>query len=226
VIELHRSGEVFLLIWNDGENRFRDESLARWNEVLDEVEGSEGAKALVTTGATKFYSNGLDLDWAMAHARDRFPEYIAAVMAIYERVLRLPCPTVAAINGHAFGAGGQLAMAHDFRVMRADRGYFCMPEVDMRAPLHPGMTAILQARLSPQTAHEMITTGRRYGGLAAREAGIAEFAEEEAKVLPKALQIAGDLAAKAHPAMARLRADLYPQVFAAFSEPMGDVLDG
>ena len=60
-IELRREGEVFVLSLDDGENRFRDDSIAAWNEALDEVEATEGPKALVTTGTGKFYSNGLDL---------------------------------------------------------------------------------------------------------------------------------------------------------------------
>lgn len=47
-------------------------------------------------------------------------------------MLTLPMPTVAAVTGHAFGGGALLAMAHDWRVMRGDRGYFCFPEVDIR----------------------------------------------------------------------------------------------
>jgi enoyl-CoA hydratase/carnithine racemase len=204
--ELRREGEVFILVFDDGENRFRDDSIAAINAALDEVEGTEGPKALVTTGTGKFYSNGLDLDWAMANVGDAFDRYIADVIAIYGRVLTFPCSTVAAVNGHAFGAGGQLMMAHDYRVMREDRGYFCMPEIDMQAPLHPGMTAILQARLSAQTAHEVIATGRRYGGADALAAGIVEHIAVEADVLPRAIEIAGPLAGKAHPVMTTLKA--------------------
>jgi enoyl-CoA hydratase/carnithine racemase len=46
-------------------------------------------------------------------------------------------PTVAAVNGHAFAAGGMMMLAHDFRVMRSDRGYFCLNEVDLGLPLAP-----------------------------------------------------------------------------------------
>jgi hypothetical protein len=45
-----------------------------------------------------------------------------------------------------------LALAHDFRVMRADRGYFCFPEADIRIPFTPGMAALIQAKLTPQAA--------------------------------------------------------------------------
>jgi Delta3-Delta2-enoyl-CoA isomerase len=218
MIDLSREGEVFVLRMQDGENRFRDDSVAAWNAALDEVEGADGPRALVTTGAGKFYSNGLDLDWALRERKDSFPDYIAAVLAVLGRVLTLPCVTVAACNGHAFGAGAQLLAAHDTRLMRVDRGYFCMPEIDMRAPLHPGMTALLAARLPGQTVHEVLATGRRYGGAEAKRAGIVEEALAEAELLPRALAIAAPLAAKAHPVMKRIKADLYPHVLAALAQ--------
>jgi enoyl-CoA hydratase/carnithine racemase len=218
-VSLRREGDVFVLAWNDGgDNRFRDEAIAGWNAALGEVEAAEGPKALVTTGAGKFYSNGLDLDWAFRERKDDFPDYVLEVLAILGRVLTLPCATVAAGNGHAFGAGALLLVAHDFRLMRADRGFFCMPEVDMKAYLHPGMTAVLAARLPAQTAHEVIATGRRFGGADARAAGIVEEALPEDALLPRAFALAGGLAAKAHPAMKRLKGDLYPHVLAALRE--------
>jgi enoyl-CoA hydratase/carnithine racemase len=218
LIDLSREGDVFVLRMDDGENRFRDGSVAPWNAALDEVERSEGPRALVTTGTGKFYSNGLDLDWAFRERKDSFPDYIGSVLAVLGRVLTLPCVTVAACNGHAFGAGAQLLAAHDYRLMRADRGFFCMPEIDLRAPLHPGMTALLAARLPGQTVHEVLATGRRYGGLDARAAGIVEQALPEAELLPRALAIAAPLAAKAHPVMKRIKADLYPHVLAAMAQ--------
>lgn len=49
---------------------------------------------------------------------------------IMERLLLAPIPTVAAINGHAFAAGAFLALACDYRIMREDRGWICISEVD------------------------------------------------------------------------------------------------
>src|SRR5262249_58963415 len=116
------------------------------------------------------------------------------------RVLILPAITVAAVNGHACGAGAQLVVAHDYKVMRSGRGYFCMPEIDMKVPLHPGMTAILQARLSKRTVHEVIATGRRYAAEDALAAQIVDHALAEEQVLPRAIEIAAGLAAQARPA--------------------------
>jgi Delta3-Delta2-enoyl-CoA isomerase len=80
-----------------------------------------------------------------------------------------------------------LALAHDQRTMRADRGYFCLPEVDIGIPFTPGMSALIAARLPVRTAHEAMTTGRRYGGEDAAAAGIADEAVTEEQVLPRAI---------------------------------------
>ena len=108
MIELDRDGSVFVLAMRGGENRFRPDVLDAINAALDEVEASAAPRALVTTGDGKFYSNGLDLDW-LASAPDRATEYLAAVYRLLGRMLGFPALTVAAVNGHAFGAGALLA---------------------------------------------------------------------------------------------------------------------
>jgi enoyl-CoA hydratase/carnithine racemase len=221
MLDLSREGEVFVLRMDAGENRFHPDFVRAWNAALDEVEAAEGPKALVTTGSAKFYSNGLDLDWMLGAGQGHANEYLHSVLAVIGRVLVFPAISVAAINGHAFGAGAQLAVAHDFRVMRTDRGYFCMPEIDMRVPLHPGMTAILQARLPKQAVHEVIATGKRYSAEEARARGIVEEALPELEVLPRAVALAAGLAAKAHPVMSTLKRGLYAQVLAAMEAKLG-----
>lgn len=154
--------KIAVLRLGEDENRFSMRFLDAFNHHLDEIEGA-GAQGLITTGGPKFYSNGLDLDWLAAHG-DQMQEYVARVQAMLARVLTFPMPTAAAITGHAFGAGAMLAIAHDFRTMRADRGYFCFPEVDIRIPFTDGMAALIQAKLTPQAAVASMTTGRRFGG--------------------------------------------------------------
>jgi enoyl-CoA hydratase/carnithine racemase len=220
VIELSRDGEVFVLRMVSGENRFSPDFIAKYAACLDEVEQADGHKALVTTGSGKFYSNGLDVEHMMALAGDELNAYLTSVLELYRRTLVLPCVSVAAVNGHAFGAGGQIAVAHDFRLMRMDRGFFCMPEIDMHAPLHPGMTALLKARIPSLGVHEVIVTGTRYGGELAVEKGIMDRALPEAELLPAAMEQAAALASKAHPAMSQLKAGLYPQVLAALAQPL------
>lgn len=222
---LDRQGDVFVLRFEDApENRFRPENLVEWHAALDEVEAAGSPAALVTTGTGRFYSNGLDLDWLLTRADEPARrDYIPSVLALMARVLTFPTITVAALNGHAFGAGAQLSLAHDFRVMRTGRGYWCMPEIDMRAPLHPGMTALIQARVPRQTAHELIVTGTRYDAEAACAKRIVDQAVPEEEVLPRAIELAAGLAAKAAPAMRLLKQGLYPRVLEALALGMDAV---
>ena len=132
---LRREGEVFVLGWSDGENRFRDEAIARWNAALDEVEGTEGAKALVTT-AGKFYSNGLDLG-GLPRAQDDFPDYILDVLAKLGACSRCPAPPSPRQRPRLRRRRACCCSAHDFRADARDRGFFCMPEIDMKASSIP-----------------------------------------------------------------------------------------
>lgn len=188
MIELERRDEVFLLQMTAGDNRFNPTSLAAWHAALDEVESSEGPAALVTTGNGKFYSNGLDLDWMGAQsAPGAAAGLVSDVIRLFGRMLAFPMFTVAAMNGHAFAAGAMLALAHDARVMRSDRGYFCLPEVDLGMPLAPGMTALIKARLSAAAAHEAVVTGRRFGAEACLAEGIVDEAQPEDEVVRHAV---------------------------------------
>jgi len=219
MLTLENQGEVLILRMDAGENRFGKAEIQQWNELLDEALASEGPKALVTTGTGKFYSNGLDLAYMQSGEVDP-ATYVETALAIMGRVLTFPAITIAAMNGHAFGAGAQIALAHDYRIMRKDRGYFCMPEIDLGMPLHPGMTALIQARLPIQTAHEVIATGTRYSGEMALDRRIVDRVEDEATVLSSAVEMAAGLAAKAAPVMSRLKAEMYPQVVEAMASKM------
>ncbi len=129
----------------------------------------------------------------------------------------MPCATVAACNGHTFAAGAMLAISHDVRLMRSDRGYWCLPEVDLGMPFTPGMNALIPARLPSMTAHEAMVTGRRYTADDAVAAGIVERALPEAQVVPEAVEAARALAGKAGPGIATIRTTLHAPVLAALA---------
>lgn len=186
--------KIAVLDLGEDENRFSPEFLDAINAQLDDIEKA-GAQGLVTTAQHKFYTNGLDLDWLAAHP-DKGQPYVATVQVLLARVLTFPIPTSAAITGHAFGAGAMLAMAHDVRVMRADRGYFCFPEVDIRIPFTDGMAALIQAKLTPQAAVASMTTGRRFGGVEAAELGIVDATAAEGAVTAAATDLLRPLAGK------------------------------
>jgi enoyl-CoA hydratase/carnithine racemase len=218
MIELVRTGDVVVLQLDSGENRFTPALLDQVHDTLDAVEQTiadeGGPLALVTTGTGKFFSNGLDLDWLMANP-DLAGANLSRVHAMFARVLRLPCITVAAINGHAFAGGEMLALSHDFRIMRTDRGYLCLPEVDLGIPFTDGMRELIVSRLSPRTAHEAMVTGRRYDAAQALADDIVDRVAAEDQVVPEAIALATSLAPKAGTALATIRTDMYRPALAA-----------
>jgi Delta3-Delta2-enoyl-CoA isomerase len=217
VPKLDRSDDVFVLDLGDGENRFHPDWLAAVDAALDEVEGAAGPRALVTAATGKYFSNGLDLDWLLAHG-DQYEEYVASVHGLFARVLAMPVTTVAALQGHTFAAGAMLSLAHDFRVMRADRGFWCLPEVDIQIPFTPGMSALIQARLTPQTAHEAMTTGRRYGGADAVAARIVDSAVDEDVVRSCAVEIARAHTGRAGGTLATIKSRMYAPALAVLRD--------
>ncbi len=214
MIELDREGDVFVLRMRDGENRFNLKWLDAVNVALNRVQATEGPIALVTTGEGKFYSNGMDLDW-LATAPARAGEYLRMIYRVLGRVLSLPAVTVAAVNGHAFGGGAQLAIAHDFAIMRADRGYWCMPEADLGLALTPEYMSLLRAKLPGKTLHEAVVTGRRYGGPDALAAGIVNQVTSEDEVLPQSIKLAAELAGKHRPTLAEHKRLMYGEAIKA-----------
>lgn len=189
------------------------------DRILADAAGDE-ACALVVAGGSKFFSNGHDVQWleAAAGGPDSGPEASAFIDDFYRLILRfltLPVPTVAAVTGHAFAGGCLLAMAQDFRVMRGDRGFMCMNEVDMAlmvtpeqaaaSHVKPGafkdadakMMAVMQAKLPASTVRQVFLSGKRYGGAAALELGLVDaVADDEAATVQAAVDMARAFAPK------------------------------
>ena len=211
LIDLEQREGVFVLTMRAGENRLNGPFLRAFHDALDRVEASSGPAALVTTGEGRFFSNGLDLEGLADGPDSDASAVMQDLHRLLGRLLAFSVATVTAINGHAFAGGAMLALAHDFRVMRSDRGYICLPEVDLGTglPLTPGMYALLSARLSKASCHEALITGRRYtaGDAVDREIVHEERAAED--VLPRAVEIACGLASKDRATLAAIKRGLF-----------------
>lgn len=220
MVEVAREGAVSVLRMKSGENRFNPDSLTALNEALDDIEATPGPTAVVITGEGKFFSNGLDLEWMGQAAEGEPVAVVEGTMRLMARILTFPTAVVAAINGHAFAAGAMLALACDHRVMRQDRGYFCLPEADINLPFTPGMSALIQGRLTPQAAHEAMLTARRYTAADAVAAGIIQAAVPEDEVLPAALAVAGAQAEKAREVIAAIKREAYGPIVEKLHLPL------
>ena len=92
-------------------------------------------------------------------------------------------PTVAWINGHAFAGGLMLAMYHDYRIFNPSRGFLCLNELDMGAPLKPPMSSIFREKVPPATYRSLVLEAKRFPGPQALEAGLVDALGASPEVL-------------------------------------------
>jgi len=195
MIELTRDGDVFVLTMNAGENRWNTTFVRDIAKALDEVEASTGPAALVTRSTDeKFFSNGLDIAWMQA-PQDH-PEggdqgvFGEEFMALMGRFITLPVPTICAVNGHAFGAGFMVALCHDIRIMREDRGFLCANEMQIGFRIPSAELALFRHKLSGSAFYETVQFSRRWNGPEGKAAGVVQHAVPLDQVLPLAMQLA------------------------------------
>ncbi|MAW29511.1 MAG: enoyl-CoA hydratase [Gammaproteobacteria bacterium] len=199
MIELTQEENVFILTMDDGENRWNTTFVRAFSNALDEVEASEGAAALVTCSSDqKFFSNGLDLEWRQSrdegHRGGDRKVFGREFMSLAGRLITFPVPTICAINGHAFGAGLMIALSHDVRLMREDRGFACANEVEIGMVIPDPELALFRHKMSMSAFFQTVQLARRWTGPDALAAGFVEATGTEASLLPLAKQRAQALA--------------------------------
>jgi enoyl-CoA hydratase/carnithine racemase len=112
-----------------------------------------------------------------------------------------------------------LALAHDRRVANAERGWFCLPEVDLGMQFLPFQLALITSRLPALVAEEAILTGSRYDGTAAVAAGIAHATVPPADLLTEAVRLATPYAGKQRGSVQALKVQLHAATLALLPPP-------
>ncbi len=194
LVRLERVGDVFILNMAADENRWNTSFVTAYDAALDEVEASVGAVALVTASdSEKFFSNGLDLDWVRSkgeHPGGDRAVFGAAYMKLCARLITFGVPTVAAINGHAFGAGFMITLCHDLRIMREDRGFLCANEVELGMTIPEPELALFRHKIPAGVFHETVVLAKRWTGQDARNAGIVQATASLDAIRTTAIQTA------------------------------------
>ena len=217
-LRVDRRGRVAILTLDDPERRnaltgpLVDDIVAR----CDELEVDEGVGALVVTGTDPAFCAGADLGDLMALRADGDPDALAASLrGIYEgflRIRRCPLPVVAAVNGPAVGAGFNLALAADVRVVspvaRFDARF-------LEIGLHPGggHAWLLERAVGPQAAAAVVLFGERLDGEAAVRVGLAWECVPLDALLDRAVELAEQAASIPRPLAARAKQTLRDAAF-------------
>ena len=174
VLEWRKEESVAVITLTNGENRHNPDFTAAFLRALGEIEKDPGVSSVVIVSSDpKSWSQGIDLAWITGKMQQKdipaIRDFMYGINNVFKRVLLYPMPVIACLNGHAAANGAILACACDFRFMRADRGFFFFPEIDIGIPFLPGMLAFLKKAIPYDTFNEMALTGKRYtaGELAA-----------------------------------------------------------
>jgi enoyl-CoA hydratase/carnithine racemase len=198
MLKIDKNDDVFVLTMSNGENRWNTTFTRAFDEALDEIEQSEGPAALVTASDDpKFFSNGLDLDWVNSdgeHPGGDRSVFGAEVMTLFARVITFPMPTICAINGHAFGAGLMIALSHDERIMREDRGFICANEIEIGMRIPEPELALFRHKVPMPAFHQTVLLARRWTGPDALAAGVVQQVTSQATNLETAIARAQSLA--------------------------------
>jgi enoyl-CoA hydratase/carnithine racemase len=195
LVDYRLDGHVALVTMAGGENRLNPGFLDALAGVLDAVENETDATTLVVHSAhEKIWSSGIDLDWMVPAIQQNdlaaVKQFLYQLNKMFKRLLTYPLITIAAISGHAFGGGAIFSCAFDFRWMRSDRGFFCLPEVDLGIPFMPGMDALLRSAIPEPVLREMQLTGIRLTAEMCRSHNIVQKALPRERLLEETMQFA------------------------------------
>ena len=218
MIEHSREGAIHRITLNNGPNMIDLEWLDHMHAALDTVEADcEGEAGLVMTGTGKFFCSGLNVEKLMALSPEDGPRFRERMLGFMRRLVSLPIPTIAAINGHAFAGGAFVTLGCDYRVMREDKGWICISEVDVGVPIGDPMMRLLKAKLSPQTAREAALTGKRYTAPEALAAGMVDAIATEDALLVEATALATSMAGKERRIFSTIKHQLDADLIAGFT---------
>ena len=165
---------------------------------LEETAGDRAVRAVILTGVGRAFCAGADLK---AHGeRRQTPDerraYIETGQRVYRLIQTLPQPAVAAVNGHAIGAGIELALSCDFIVV-AEEARLRLPEVALGTFVGGGTAFTLRRRVGYAKAAELILLGEFFSGRDALDMGLANSLAPAEDVLDRAGDLADRLAKNA-----------------------------
>ncbi len=166
--------------------------------LLRELDRSTEARVLIVTGAgDRSFCVGADIGvWSELEPLDVWRRWVREGSAVFDRLARLRIPTIAALNGYAFGGGLELALACDLRVA-ADTSQLSAPEVRIATVPGWGGTYRLAELVGPARAKELIFTGKRITAEMAERWGLVNEVVPAADLMSTTRTMATEIAANA-----------------------------
>lgn len=159
VITLNRPGQA---------NALSTHLVNKLLELVERLRVDPESRALILTGAGRFFCAGADLK-----ERNRPAQWIWSVRHLLATLEAMPQPSIAAINGPCRGGGTELALACDFRII-AQEATIGLPEIKFGALPSAGGTQRLPKLIGASRAKELIFTGDAIDAQRALEIGLVD----------------------------------------------------
>lgn len=174
VVELKKENRLGFVTINRPKvlNALNAEVLIELDKIITMLYNDKEIDVVIITGAgEKAFVAGADI----SEMKDKSPQesytFARQGQVLFQRIQDLPQPTIAAINGFAFGGGCELAMSCDMRIA-TDKAKFGQPEVALGIIPGFGGTQRLPRLIGRAKAMELIITGRTINASEALELGL------------------------------------------------------
>ncbi len=165
---------------------------ALWVEI-ERVAVRRDVRAVILAGNAKAFCAGADLKERATMNPTEVRAFLRRIRGIMDLVERLPQPTIAAVDGVAFGGGCELALACDLRVL-ARGAVVGLTECALGIIPGAGGTQRLPRLIGPAKAKELIFTARRLSADDALQVGLANHVVDAGAALDQALALATEIA--------------------------------
>ncbi|UTR09086.1 enoyl-CoA hydratase-related protein [Evansella sp. LMS18] len=187
-----KEGHIAYITLNREEqlNCFDYETLETLGSIVEKVHLDKEVRAVIFTGAgEKAFSAGADLKERKKLNDSEVRRNVKAIRDVFTAVENLPQPTIAAINGYAFGGGFELALACDFRIA-ATEAKMGLTEVSWAIIPGAGGTQRLPRLIGLSKAMELILTAERITAQEALELGILNYLAGKDELLAECEKLA------------------------------------
>jgi enoyl-CoA hydratase len=179
-------------------NAIGPDMLAELDRLIAEVDVDPKVRTVIVTGSgDRAFSVGADVNaWSALEPLDMWRGWVRDGHRVLQRLAYLRQPTIAAINGYAFGGGLELALAADIRIA-ADTATFALPETKIGTLPGWAGTKRLPEAIGMARSKQMIFSGSRIDAATAERWGLVNEVVALAGLMDRCRELAAEIAANA-----------------------------
>ncbi|WP_458414209.1 enoyl-CoA hydratase-related protein [Schinkia sp. CFF1] len=171
-------------------NCFDYETLSLLGEIVEKVRTNKAVRVVIFTGAgSKAFSAGADLKERKSLPESEVRRNVNKIRTVFNDIAQLPQPTIAAVNGYAFGGGFELMLACDFRIA-VKEAYMGLTELKWAIIPGAGGTQRLPRLIGEEKAKELILTARKVSADEANTLGILTKVVEQSVLMDECISLA------------------------------------